>query len=186
MSRLRFLFRLFTLIVVVLTSACATSPTGSKQLKLFPESQMAQMGAASYTQMKEQTSLSKSKVTNRYVSCAITRETGTSYQWEVNVFNDKAVNAFALPSGKMGVYTGLLQVSVNQHQLVAVLGHEVAHVIANHSNERVLVVFATNSGMKMTQVLAGKQTPMNSQLLGLLGLGAQIGVMLPYGRTQES
>ena len=102
------------------------------------------------------------------------------------MFNDKAVNAFALPSGKMGVYTGLLQVSVNQHQLVAVLGHEVAHVIANHSNERVLVVFATNSGMKMTQVLAGKQTPMNSQLLGLLGLGAQIGVMLPYGRTQES
>jgi predicted Zn-dependent protease len=66
------------------------------------------------------------------------------------MFNDKAVNAFALPSGKMGVYTGLLQVSVNQHQLVAVLGHEVAHVIANYSNERVSVVFATNSGMKMT------------------------------------
>ena len=189
MSRLRFLFRLFTLIVVVLTSACATSPTGSKQLKLFPESQMAQMGVASYMQMKEQTPLSKSKVTNRYVSCvaqAITRETGTSYQWEVNVFDDKAVNAFALPGGKMGVYTGLLQVAVNQHQLAAVLGHEVAHVIANHGNERVSVAFATDSGMKMAQVLAGKQMPMKSQLLGLLGLGAQIGVMLPYGRTQES
>ena len=69
MSRLNILIRLFTLIVVVLTSACATSPTGRKQLKLFPESQMAQMGVASYMQMKEQTPLSKSKVTNRYVSC---------------------------------------------------------------------------------------------------------------------
>jgi predicted Zn-dependent protease len=59
-------------------------------------------------------------------------------------------------------------------------------VLANHGNERVSVAFAADSGMKMAQVLAGEATPMKSQLLGLLGLGAQVGVLLPYGRTQES
>ncbi|MFT5351631.1 MAG: putative Zn-dependent protease, partial [Gammaproteobacteria bacterium] len=189
MSQVSSFFRISTVIIVLLTSACATSPTGRKQLKLFPENQMAQMGIASYVEMKKQTPLSKDKVTNNYVTCvaeAITRETGAGYQWEVNVFDDKAVNAFALPGGKIGVYTGLLQVAINQHQLAAVIGHEVAHVLANHGNERVSVAFAADSGMKMAQVLAGQATPMKSQLLGLLGLGAQVGVLLPYGRTQES
>ena len=86
----------------------------------------------------------------------------------------------------MGVYTGLLQVASNQHQLAAVLGHEVAHVLANHGNERVSVAFAADSGMKLAQVLAGEATQQKSQLLALLGLGAQVGVLMPYGRTQES
>jgi len=104
----------------------------------------------------------------------------------VNVFNDEAVNAFALPGGKIGVYTGILQVASTQDQLAAVIGHEVAHVLANHGNERVSVAFAADSGLKMAQVLAGKATQQKAQLLGLLGLGAQVGVLLPYGRTQES
>jgi predicted Zn-dependent protease len=189
MFRLNVLLRFVIIIVVLLTSACATSPTGRKQLKLFPESQMVQMGIASYGQMKDQTPLSKDKLTIKYVTCvaqAITRETSSSYQWEVNVFDDKAINAFALPGGKIGVYTGLLQVASSQHQLAAVLGHEIAHVLANHGNERVSVAFAADSGLKLAQVLAGETTQQKSQLLGLLGLGAQVGVLLPYGRTQES
>lgn len=182
-------FRIATIVVVLLLNACATSPTGRKQLKLFPEGQMTQMGIASYGQMKEQTPLSKDKSIIRYVTCvadAITRETGSAYQWEVNVFADQAVNAFALPGGKMGVYTGLLQVAITQDQLAAVLGHEVAHVLANHGNERVSVAFAADSGMQLAQVLAGEPTQQKAQILGLLGLGAQVGVLLPYGRTQES
>ncbi len=177
------------LVVVLLMSACATSPTGRKQLKLFPEGQMAQMGISSYSQMKKDTPLSKEKFTLRYVNCVaqrVTRETSSTYQWEVNVFDDKAVNAFALPGGKIGVYTGLLQVAGNQHQLAAVLGHEVAHVLASHGNERVSVAFAADSGMQLAQILAGEPTRQKSQLLALLGLGAQVGVLLPYGRTQES
>jgi predicted Zn-dependent protease len=84
------------------------------------------MGVAFYMQMKQQTPVSTNRVTNRYVNCvaeAITRETNTSYEWEVNVFDDKALNAFALPGGKIGVYTGLLQVAINQDQLAAVIGH---------------------------------------------------------------
>ncbi len=182
-------FRFLLLIIIVQLGACATSPTGRKQLKLFPENQMSQMGIASYVQMKEQTPLSKDKFTNKYVNCvadAITRETGSSYQWEVNVFDDEAINAFALPGGKIGVYTGILQVASSQHQLGAVIGHEVAHVLASHGNERVSVAFAADSGMKIAQVLAGEPTQQKAQLLGLLGLGAQVGVLLPYGRTQES
>ena len=189
MQRLTLPLRLLTLIVILQLAACATSPTGRKQLKLFPENQMAQMGIASYVQMKEQTPLSKDKFTNSYVNCvadAITRETGSSYQWEVNVFNDEAINAFALPGGKIGVYTGILQVASTQDQLAAVIGHEVAHVLANHGNERVSVAFAADSGLKMAQILAGAPTQQKAQLLGLLGLGAQVGVLLPYGRTQES
>ena len=181
--------RFVLLALVLLTSACATSPTGRKQLKLFPENQMTQMGISSYSQMKKETPLSKDKFTINYVNCvarAITAEIPSSYQWEVNVFDDKAVNAFALPGGKMGVYTGLLQVASNQHQLAAVLGHEVAHVLANHGNERVSVAFAADSGIKLAQVLAGEPTQQKSQLLALLGLGAQVGVLMPYGRTQES
>lgn len=177
------------LLLVIFASACATSPTGRSQLRLFPDSQMTQMGIASYEQMKQQTPVSKNAAINRYVNCvatAVTRESGASYQWEVNVFDDQAVNAFALPGGKIGVYTGLLQVAINQHQLAAVLGHEVAHVLAEHGNERVSVAFAADSGLKLAQVLAGEPTAQKNQLLGLLGLGAQVGVLLPYGRTQES
>ncbi|NKB36511.1 MAG: M48 family metalloprotease [Gammaproteobacteria bacterium] len=183
------LTRLMLLAIVLLSTACATSPTGRKQLKLFPESQMSQMGISSYGQMKKDTPLSKNRSVINYVNCvanAITAETTSAYQWEVNVFADEAVNAFALPGGKMGVYKGLLQVAINQHQLAAVLGHEVAHVLANHGNERVSVAFAADSGMKMAQVLAGEASAQKSQLLALLGLGTQVGVLLPYGRTQES
>ncbi len=189
MSRSPCIARLPLLVLILLISACTTSPTGRKQLKLFPESQMTEMGIASYGQMKKKTPLSKDKSTLKYVNCvarAITNETKSAYQWEVNVFADKAINAFALPGGKMGVYTGLLKVANNQHQLAAVLGHEVAHVLANHGNERVSVAFAADSGLKLAQVVAGGATQQQSQVLALLGLGAQVGVLLPYGRTQES
>jgi len=91
-----------------------------------------------------------------------------------------------LPGGKIGVYTGLLQLANSQHQLAAVIGHEVAHVLASHGNERVSVAFAADSGLKIAQLLAGEPTQQKAQLLGLLGLGAQVGILLPYGRTQES
>ena len=189
MFRIEIVLRLLVLCVALLTTACATSPTGRSQLKIFTESQMAKMGIASYQQMKEQTPLSKDRFTNKYVNCvanAITAEVGGGYRWEVNVFDDEAVNAFALPGGKIGVYTGLLNVAGNQHQLAAVIGHEVAHVLADHGNERVSIAFAADSGLKIAQILAGEPSATKSQVLAALGLGAQVGVLMPYGRTQES
>jgi len=175
--------------IVMMTTGCATSPTGRSQLKLFPETEMARMGISAYEEMKVQTPLVTNDRTIAYVTCvanAVTLETGTAYTWEVNVFKDEAVNAFALPGGKIGVYTGLLQVANTQDQLATVIGHEVAHVIAEHGNERVSVAYATETGLKLAETMAGSMTQDKSRIMGLLGVGAQIGVLLPYGRAQEN
>jgi predicted Zn-dependent protease len=139
--------------------------------------------------MKKETPASDNARATAYVKCvasAITDVVSPKTKWEVTLFEDKAVNAFALPGGKIGVYTGLLKVAENQHQLAAVIGHEVAHVLADHGNARVSAQFATQSGLQLAQVLAGATSPQKAQLFGLLGLGAQVGVLLPYGRGQES
>jgi predicted Zn-dependent protease len=104
----------------------------------------------------------------------------------VTVFQDKAANAFALPGGKIGVNTGLLEVATNPHQLATVIGHEIAHVQAHHGNARMSASYATQAGLTLAQVLAGASSPEKQQLIGLLGAGAQVGVLLPYGRSQES
>jgi len=121
-----------------LASSCATSPTGRSQLVLMPDSQMDQMGLQAFSNIKGKTPVETSRTTNSYVQCvgnAITREVGGS--WEIVVFRDDSANAFALPGRKIGVNTGLLKVAENQHQLATVIGHEVAHVLSKHSNERV-------------------------------------------------
>jgi predicted Zn-dependent protease len=112
-------------------------------------------------------------------------EGGDLRSWEIVVFRDDTPNAFALPGGKIGVNTGLFSVARNQDQLATVLGHEVAHVVAQHSNERVSTAYAAESGLQLAQAIAGAPGAEQSQLLALLGLGAQVGILLPYGREQE-
>lgn len=171
--------------------ACATSPLGRNQLILFPDSEMAQMGAAAFQEIQQQTPEAKESAVNNYVTCVaehIVRALPADQRrdWEVKVFDQDVANAFALPGGKIGVYTGLLKVAENQDQLATVIGHEVAHVLANHSNERVSTTFVTQSGMQLAQIAVGANTPMKQQLFGLLGLGAQVGVLLPFSRAQEA
>ncbi|AUD77972.1 peptidase [Kangiella profundi] len=175
--------------------ACATSPTGRSQLTLFPESQMAQMGASTFTSMQQSQKMDTNPGNARYVNCvvdALIPELNAlapgmrSTQWEVKVFADDAPNAFALPGGKIGVHTGMLKVAENQHQLASVIGHEVGHVWAKHSNERVSQGFLTQTGMQLAAVAAGDMTSEKQQLLGLLGVGAQVGVILPFSRKHES
>jgi predicted Zn-dependent protease len=172
--------------------ACATSPLGRRQLRLFPDEQMSQMGIAAYDKMKQEMPPSRDASTKSYVSCvanAVTAEVTGRYarsRWEVTVFQEPTPNAFALPGGKIGVHTGLLKVARNQDQLATVLGHEVAHVLADHGNERVSTAFAAQSGVELVGAIGGSSTPAQQQLLGLLGLGAQVGVLLPFSRAQES
>lgn len=170
--------------------ACVTSPMGRRQLSFFPDEQLDEMGVAAYAQAKKETPSSTDSVVNGYVNCvarAVTAEVTTGPKsWEVTVFNKDDVNAFALPGGKIGVYTGLLKVANTQDQLAAVIGHEVAHVLAKHSNERVSTAYATQSGLQLVEVLAGGAGKDNQNLMALLGLGAQVGVILPFSRTQES
>ncbi len=182
---------LWLAVVVAAAVSCASSPTGRNQLILFPESDMAQMGAASFQDIKNNTPVSSDAGTNSYVNCVadyiIRALPGEKPEdWEVRVFDDPAANAFALPGRKIGVYTGLLDVAENQDQLATVMGHEVGHVLAKHSNERVSTNFVTQSGLQLAQVAVGANTPMKNELFGLLGVGAQYGVLLPFSRAQEA
>jgi predicted Zn-dependent protease len=179
--------RLFVLINILLLAGCATSPTGRSQLVLMPENEINQMGLQAFTTIKKETKIDRSTATNRYVQCvaqAITREVGGNS--EVVVFNDSDANAFALPGGKIGVYTGMLKIAENQDQLAAVIGHEVAHVLARHSNERVSQKFAVEQGLSLINAIANPQSGTGQTLMGLLGVGAQYGVLMPYSRIQES
>ncbi len=187
------MYRVLTVsVVVVVLVACTVSPTGRRQLQLFPSGQIAEMGAAAFQSVREQMPVSDDPAVNRYVDCiaeAITAQLDAEYadtEWEVLVFEEDSANAFALPGGNIGVHTGLLQVARNQDQLATVIAHEVAHVIAEHANERVSTAFATEAGLQLAQVLAGGPSDDRSQLMGLLGLGAQFGILLPFSRTQES
>jgi len=175
---------LFTLFL----AACATSPTGRNQLQLFSEDKIAAMGVQSYAQMKEQEPIDTSTTDNRYVKCvadAITQVTGG--EWEVTVFKDDQVNAFALPGGKIGVYSGLLGVAKSDDQLAAVIGHEVGHVLAHHGNERISQQYATQGGLSVVSAFLSGGGGVGSQaMMSALGLGAQVGILLPFSRTQES
>ena len=179
--------RLFALITALaLQSGCTTSPTGRSQLVLMPDSEINQMGLQAFTTIKKETKIERSTGTNQYVQCvvqAITREVGGN--WEVVVFDDTDANAFALPGGKIGVYTGMLKVAENQDQLATVIGHEVAHVLAHHSNERVSQKFAVEQGLNLINAIASPQSGTGQTLMGLLGVGAQYGVLLPYSRIQK-
>lgn len=152
---------------------------------------MEQMGVAAYSEMKKQTPVTNDSRINAYVNCvadAIIDVLPGNDAWEVNVFDDDQVNAFALPGGKIGVYTGLLKVAENQDQLATVMGHEVAHVLADHGNARVSANYAAQAGITLATVIgmASTNDPKKRQLLGLLGVGVQVGALLPYGRSQES
>ncbi len=182
---------LLTTLMVTLV-ACAVSPTGRRQLALFPDGQMAEMGAAAFAQIRQQVPVSNDARLNGYVECvadalvAALDEEYAREDWEVVLFEDDSANAFALPGGRIGVHAGLLEVARNQDQLATVIAHEIAHVIADHSNERVSTAYATESGLRLAQVLAGGPSDGQSSLMGLLGLGAQYGILMPFSRTQES
>ncbi|MFT4993469.1 MAG: putative Zn-dependent protease [Paraglaciecola sp.] len=178
---------------VFLLSACAKSPLGRNQLKLYSSTQLAGMGSQAFDGMKSQQKVLNQGVTNNYVSCvaqAITHQVPKSVfsgEWEVVVFDEPQVNAFALPGGKIGVYAGLLEVAENQAQLAAVIGHEVGHVIAEHGNERMSSSTLIGAGMEVTnQLLKTNQIANNNMIMAAIGLGVQVGVQLPFGRTHET
>ncbi|ALS99566.1 M48 family metallopeptidase [Lacimicrobium alkaliphilum] len=188
-------FRIISILLLctVFLSACTTSPTGRKTIKLYSSAQLADMGTQAFDSMKSEQKVSSKAVENKYVRCVaehIARQVPQSVfsgDWEVVVFDEDQINAFALPGGKIGVYTGLLKVAENQHQLAAVVGHEVAHVIAEHGNERMSSGTLINLGMEATnQILQNQQVAQTPMIMGAIGLGVQVGVQLPFSRTHES
>jgi predicted Zn-dependent protease len=180
-------------IIIVCLSSCAKSPLGRSQFKLYSSSQLSGMGEQAFAGMKTQQKVSNQPMPNQYVKCianAITRHVPKSVfsgEWELVVFDSPQINAFALPGGKIGVYTGLIKLTENQHQLAAVIGHEVGHVIAEHGNERMSSSALIGMGMEVTnQLLEANEIASSNMIMAGLGLGVQVGVQLPFGRTHES
>ena len=188
---LRRLLPLAALAASVTLSACASSPLGRSQLTLYSDQELEKMGEASFSKYQQELPVVEGRQ-DAYVSCvadAVTAKVPASYGisgWQVKVFEDESANAFALPGGYIGVNTGLLEVAENQDQLATVIGHEIAHVLARHANERVSTQSLTSAGLSLTQALAGLEGTGGDQLMGLLGMGAEYGVLKPFSRSHES
>jgi predicted Zn-dependent protease len=176
--------------VALLGMSCATSAAGRKQLLLMPNDELRAMGEKAFVEEKSKSPASTEPVTNAYVECVVRAVLaglgGKASDWEVVVFQDDQANAFALPGGKVGVYTGILKVAKDQNQLAAVIGHEVAHVTQQHGNERVSQAFVAEGGIAVASAALGGTGEKHDLAMAALGLGAQYGVLLPFGRTQES
>lgn len=169
-------------------AACSTSPTGRSQLLLLSDDELNNMGSQAFNQYQQELPAA-GQSSQRYVQCiadAIVAELPQEQQrldWQIRVFEEDSPNAFALPGGYMGVHTGMLDIATTQDQLASVVAHEIGHVLAKHSNERASTESATQLGLSVLSSTAGIQ---NDQLMGVLGMGAQYGIMLPFSRRHES
>jgi len=179
-------------LAVVGVAACQTVPiTGRSQLLLLSEADEVRMGLQSYQEVLRKAKLSTDPALNEKVGRVGTRiaeATGRKdLQWEFKVIEGEQVNAFALPGGKVAVYTGILPITRDDAGLAAVLGHEVAHAIARHGAERLSQDMLVQVGLAATMTALSNRDPKTVQSVGaLLGAGASVGLLLPWGRSQES
>lgn len=184
--------------------ACSKNPiTGRNQAKLLPESELQNMATTQYQQFlasNKVVSASNNRdaemvkrvgqrittaVTQFYAQKGLSKEL-EGYRWEYNLVEDKAVNAWCMPGGKIVVYTGLLPITQNEAALAAVMGHEVSHAILHHGNERMSQgLLAELGGVALQVAVADKPAATQNLFLGAYGAGAQIGVLLPFSRKHE-
>jgi predicted Zn-dependent protease len=167
--------------------------TGRKSHVGLSVEQEAALGLQSYQQVLAQAQAIESgpelEIVKRVASrlAAATGQAGQGFEWQVSLIRDEKVNAFCLPGGKIVVYTGILPVARNEASLATVLGHEMAHATSRHGAQR---VFEQNLSQTAMAGVAGSLGDMDYDkqraILGALGAGAQFGVLMPFGRKQES
>lgn len=193
MKKLHLRWSAFVLTTALLVG-CSTVPvTGRRQLSLVSASEETQLGLASFNEMKKEMPISKDASLNALVQkvgkkiAAVAGPDMPDAQWEFVVFESKEANAFCLPGGKVGVYTGILPITKDEAGLATVIGHEVAHAVARHGGERISQATALQAGGQLAGALTASSQPMTQQLVGLVyGLGSQVGYVLPHSRKQES
>ncbi len=184
-------------LVLLNVTGCATNPyTNRSQFLLIPESQEIHMGNQAYAQTLNDPEVVISnnpeevepvqRVAERIIAAAKRSkyaERAKSFQWEVTVIkDDKTKNAWALPGGKIGFYTGIFPEAKNENGLAAIMGHEVVHALARHGAERISQHSVANVGMQIATVALDLKPV--TQVLAMQALG--VGVLLPFGRSHES
>lgn len=195
--------KLSIVFIIIFLISCSTVPiTGRRQLSLVPQDQLIALSKDSYRQLIQQSDLSENRkekqmvlnVGKRIASAAeqFMRENDMeeeikNYRWEFRLIeDDKTINAFAMPGGKVAVYTGMLPVAHDENGLAVVLGHEIAHVIANHGGERMSQLLLVRVGAVALSTALGTQPVLARQLfMAAYGAGTQVGILLPYSRSHE-
>lgn len=196
--------RTLLLAALFFIGSCKTVPlTGRKQLNLLPSSQVQSMAVSEYGAVLNEAQLSDNATWTKYVKNSGIRikeaaetylqqnnlsDLVEGYIWEFNLLKDDAtVNAWCMPGGKVAFYTGIMPICQNEVGTAVVMGHEIAHAIARHGNERMSQGLATElGGVALSVAIANEPEKTQSLYMSAYGLGAQYGVILPYSRTHES
>lgn len=182
---------LAVLAALLVMSACASAPyTGRRQLLLTSEGHENTLGYQAFSQLKQQEKVSRNPKLNEMVTRVGQRIAAAAnrpdYKWEFVVFEDDTPNAFCLPGGKVGVFTGILKYTQNEAGLAVVISHEVAHALLRHAGERMSQSMVAQLGSLALGVAMSGQNPYAAQAAQqAYGLGATVGVLLPYSRKQE-
>lgn len=177
-------------LVAWLPSGCTTvSETGRKQFNIMSPQEEMNLGFSEFAKMKQQVPINRDPQLNALVQRVGNRIAAVASlpgaQWEFVVFESPEANAFCLPGGKVGVYTGILPITKDEAGLATVIGHEVAHAKARHGGERM----TTAMGLQMVGVGVGvvsAESKYAQAIQQMYGLGAQVGLALPHSRKQES
>jgi len=185
-----------------LSSCSQVEITGRKQFNLVPDSIMNSMSFQSYGEFISQSKLSTDvqqtqmvkrvggriqKAVEQYCAKNCTQDRLQGYEWEFNLIEDPNVNAWAMPGGKVVVYTGLLPVTRTEEGLAVVMGHEIAHAFARHGSERMTQgLIVEMGGMALSKALESSPAQTQDLFMRSYGIGTQVGVLLPYSRKQES
>lgn len=183
--------------------SCSSVPlTGRKQLSIIPASEMLSMSFQQYdefiktnkissdvknTEMVKRAGFNIKNAVERYFTENKMSNRLNGYNWDFNLIESNDVNAWCMPGGKVVVYTGILPITQDESGLAVVMGHEIAHAIAEHGNERMSQILLTQlGGLALSEALSSQPQQTRDLWLGVYGLGAQVGVLLPYSRTHES
>jgi predicted Zn-dependent protease len=177
-----------------LFSGCGTVPvTGRRQLNLLSAGEEMQLGLTSFEETKKQVPVSKDAAANAMLQrvgqriAAVASKDMPNAQWEFVLFESKEVNAFCLPGGKVGVYTGILPITKDEAGLATVLGHEIAHAVARHGGERMSQAMVIQGGGNLLGLGLQTADPKWQAAAQLAyGVGAKLGAELPHSRAQES
>ncbi len=189
----------------LLLNSCASVPiTDRKQLRIIPEAKLNAQASQIYEKIKEKEKLvtkgndlkmikdigkKMEDSIGEYFYQSNLKDPTVNFQWEyILIDNKKIKNAWCMPGGKIAVYTGILDVTKNKNGLAAIMGHEIAHAVAKHSVERASRGVILNTTLQITDILTGGKVSQVNRTTGMdtVGLLAQLGIMNPFSRKQES
>jgi predicted Zn-dependent protease len=193
----------FLLVAALFVGACSTVPiTGRNQLSLVSRGEMQSMSYQQYgeflkanklstdkkaTELVKRVGLRIQKAVEAYFAMKQMSDQLAGYKWEFNLVEDSVMNAWCMPGGKVVVYTGLLPVTKTEPGLAVVMGHEIAHAIAEHGAERMSQeMLAQLGGMALSAAMESKPEETRNTWMTVYGVGAQYGALLPYSRLHES